>query len=291
MQIQLTVFAGLLGLTFGSFLNVCVSRWPEDESVVSPGSHCPRCGHGLSWWENIPLLSWLLLRGRCRSCQERISLRYPVVEAAVGVSWALVVWRMTAPAFAELAGATTEAHVAWMSAAGRMIFCWLLVGLAALDAEHYWLPNWLTLPGTLLGFLTVSSGWYFFEHRYNRPGIVDELISSLLGIVIPAAVLLLVRWLYWLVRRREGLGLGDVKLMAMLGAWLGLDGAILSLLLGALLCSLLALGLLFAPRRQGQEPWALTKLPLGTFLCIGGLAASFWGPQMVHAYLRYAGFE
>jgi len=283
MRILGTIFAGLLGLAFGSFLNVCLSRWPEGESVVQPRSHCRNCEHTLAWWENIPLLSWLVLRGRCRDCRAWIGWRYPLVELAVGALWALTAW------------ISFHAFFPIEFAAGLMFLIWLLVGLAALDAEHLWLPDALTLPGIVLGFC-----WWFFQgeqigwalHMPNEPW--DDAKSAgfrLLAITAAAGLILLIRWIYWLVRRREGMGLGDAKLMALLAAWLGLPGALLAFALGVVLGALAAVVMLALPAaRKSEGGWAVQKLPLGTFLCVGGIVSSLWGQQMIAAYLRWAGF-
>ena len=277
-----TIFAALLGLAFGSFLNVCLSRWPEGGSVVQPGSHCRRCGHWLAWWENVPLVSWLMLRGRCRACHRTIGWRYPLVELAVAALWAEVAWQSRETLFG----------LEW--AAGMMIFMWLLVALATLDAEHFWLPNAITLPGIGLGFLW----WLILAEQarwaaHDSPPVFEALKQSgerLLSIAGASAVIFLIRWVYWLVQRREGIGLGDAKLMALLAAWLGLAGALLALAIGAILGSVAALVMLALPGlRRGSASWAATMLPLGTFLCIGGIVSSLWGQAMIAAYLRWAG--
>ena len=154
VRIAGTIFAALAGLAFGSFLNVVVTRWPADESVVQPRSHCRNCGRFLAWWENIPLLSWLALKGRCRTCKAWIGWRYPLVELAVGVCWALAVWKFPGwPSISNsLAGGMANAVI---SLVGQLIFFWLLIALAALDAENLWLPDLITLPGIGLGFLLV----------------------------------------------------------------------------------------------------------------------------------------
>src|ERR1700677_2319826 len=193
-----TIFAGLLGLAFGSFLNVCLSRWPEGESVVQPRSHCRHCGHTLAWWENVPLASWLLLRGRCRSCRAVIGWRYPLVELAVGALWATVAWQSYGALFPL------------EFAAGMMIFMWMMVALATLDAEYFWLPNAITLPGIALGFLW----WLILAEQaqwaaHDSGEVLEALKHSgerLLSIAGAAAVILLIRWVYWLFRRREGIG-------------------------------------------------------------------------------------
>src|SRR5512146_724121 len=138
-----TIFAGLLGLAFGSFLNVCLSRWPEGESIMSPRSHCRNCEHPLAWRENIPLLSWSFLRGRCHGCRAWISVRYPLVELAVGTLWAVAIWRATPWLLDSTLSLRAIAPNA-LETVGTMLFYWLLVALAALDAEHLWLPNKIT---------------------------------------------------------------------------------------------------------------------------------------------------
>lgn len=288
-----TVFAGLAGLAFGSFLNVCLSRWPAGESVVTPRSHCRACGRTLAWWENVPLASWLVLRGRCRTCKAAISWRYPLVELAVGACWALIAWR-SVPIDIAAVPLGVVALVAF-EGISKMLFLWLLVALASLDAEHLWLPDLLTWPGIIAGlgvagiraasdFLPVS-----VVGRTERAH-VDLLLGDLLGTLAAAGLVLLIRWIYWLIRRREGIGLGDAKLMAMLAAWLGLPGALLAFVLGVVLGALVSLVLLALPRR-GPEPWALAKLPLGSFLCIGGIVSALWGPAILDAYLRYSGLQ
>ena len=291
IRILATVFAGLLGLAFGSFLNVCLSRWPEDESVVTPRSHCRSCGRTLAWWENLPLVSWLALRGRCRTCKSRISWRYPLIELAVGGLWALVTWQSLGPPFENfvlLSDPTISAAV--LSA--KCIFLWLLVALAVLDAEHLWLPNWLTIPGIALGLVNFVLQMYVAEHLFIMSrSLQDAAALFALGILAAASLILLIRWLYWLVRRREGMGLGDAKLMALLAAWLGLPGALLSFALGVFLGAIFAVGLVAMPNRSDKpEPWILTKLPFGTFLCIGGIVSALWGQPIIASYLRWAGF-
>ncbi len=285
-----TVLAALLGLAFGSFLNVCLSRWPEGESIVTPRSHCRHCGHALAWWENIPLVSWIALRGRCRSCRAWIGWRYVIVEAAVAGLWAAVAWRTTSPSY-NMDLPSTDLPFALLSAVCWMAFYWVVVALALLDAEHLWLPNWLTWPGIFLGFLYTN-----FEADLNERaihigiGYFGTLLISTGEIAAAAALILLVRWIYWLIRRREGLGLGDAKLMALLAAWLGFSGAMLSLAVGVVLGSLVALFVLLLPQRESGERWGLVKLPLGAFLCIGGIISALWGQQIIAAYMRWARF-
>jgi leader peptidase (prepilin peptidase)/N-methyltransferase len=282
MRILATIFAGLFGLAFGSFLNVCLSRWPEGESIVQPASHCRNCSHTLSWWENIPFFSWLALRGRCRNCRAWIGWRYPLVEAAVGLLWATVGWR------------TNIAFFPAVYAAGLMLFVWLMVALAILDAEHLWLPDFLTIPGILSGLLWWILGGVLVGHALKMPWETKDLKEiglRVLGILLAAGLILLIRWTYQRIRKQEGLGLGDAKLMALLAAWLGLPLTMVAFVIAVLLGSLTALVLLVRPALQRDgETWALSKLPLGTFLCIGGIVSSLCGQPILSAYLRWAGF-
>lgn len=294
-----TALAGLLGLAFGSFLNVCLSRWPEGESVVKPRSHCRDCGRTLTWWENIPVASWLALRGRCRTCNAKISWRYPLVESAVGMIWATLAWQAI-PDLLLPHPFALHLYMPILTLAKSMALCFLLVGLAELDAEHLWLPNVVTIPGTLIGFvlalaqitmlvvmpLPIPQGFTGLnrEFYWAAAGII-------FGIVAPAGLVLLIRWTYKLVRRREGIGLGDAKLMAMLGAWLGLSGALLSFAIGVVIGAIFALIALGIPAaRRESNTWLDAKLPLGTFLCIGGIISALWGQPIIAAYLHWAGF-
>jgi leader peptidase (prepilin peptidase) / N-methyltransferase len=288
-----TVVVGLLGLAFGSFLNVCLTRWPEGESIVRPASHCRSCGRSLKWWENIPLLSWVALRCRCRTCHAWIGWRYPLVEASVAILWASAAWEsLSTDPLHESPVAFALMHLAFL---GLIVFFWLLIALAVLDAEHLWLPDWLTWPGIVLGFIDALLVKWIAIFTYSPSNCEKQLISAagnqLLAIFAAALLILLIRWTYKLIRKREGIGLGDAKLMAMLAAWLGLSGALLSFFIGVALGSVAALIVLANPASRAKESnWALTKLPLGTFLCVGGIVSALWGQPILAAYLRWAGF-
>jgi len=315
MRILGTIFAGLLGLAFGSFLNVCLSRWPEGESVVQPRSHCRNCSHTLSWWENIPLFSWIALRGRCRNCRTWIGWRYPLAEFSVAALWAYSVWILLNEQFLDPDWPMISRYESIIFVIGKILFYWLLLALAILDAEHLWLPDWITWLGTTLGFLFILTKllfikafiylnfYYLAAHDFHADfpffmGIENGsycfyciVFRWFLGILAAAALILLIRWVYWLIRRREGLGLGDAKLMALLAAWLGFPQAMLAFVLGIALGSIVAVGLLVLPgSKEKSESWGLSKLPLGTFLCIGGILSSLWGQPILAAYLRWASF-
>jgi leader peptidase (prepilin peptidase)/N-methyltransferase len=251
----------------------------------------------------VPLLSWLALRGRCRTCRAWIGWRYPLVELAVGVLWAYI----ASEAFPVAPMNFIPLSLLLYDSALRILKCflvWMLVALAILDAEHLWLPNFLTLTGAAIGLiygfldpfillnlgsltgLPLTEGMEGMRFGLWTPGIVQ-----LAAVLAATALILLIRWLYWLIRRREGIGLGDAKLMALLAAWLGLPGALLSFGLGVVLGALVAVVLLFIPSaRRESETWMMSKLPLGTFLCIGGIISSLWGQPILNAYLRWAGF-
>lgn len=297
MRILGAVIAGLAGLAFGSFLNVCLTRWTAGESVVEPRSHCRTCQRTLRWWENIPLASYVFLRGRCRGCGAAIGVRYLIVEAAVGGLWALEAYR-SIPAFPE----AVSTEILWYqlgAGIGLMIFFWLLIALAVLDAEHLWLPDWLTWTGIVLGVFGWVM-WFAFtvhtvqEYGHPVPSIWSALESSAFvrfsGLLFPPALLWLVRWLYWLIRRREGLGMGDVKLMALLGAWLGLPDALVALFIAVLLGGVAAI-VHIATRKTGMNEAGAAPLPFGTFLCVGGIVSALWGEAILRAYLRLAGFS
>jgi leader peptidase (prepilin peptidase) / N-methyltransferase len=310
VRILATVFAALAGLAFGSFLNVCLSRWPEGESIVTPRSHCRACGRTLAWWENVPLLSWLALRGRCRTCGVWIGWRYPLVELTVGVLWGFIGWRLTPELLDPRLGLSSQYALPYFEleySIGMMVLLWALTALAALDAEHFWLPDAITLPGIVIGMafsvlLAEQMGWFLTM----EPTPWKDLGERLLAVAVAALLILVIRWAYKLIRKREGIGLGDAKLMAMLAAWLGLEGALLSFAIGVTLGALTAVVLLALPKSpeaqtnadegvssepmEAAQPWALRKLPLGTFLCIGGIVSALWGRPILGAYLHWAGF-
>ena len=254
------IVAGLFGMAIGSFLNVCSLRWPVDESVVSPPSRCPRCGQGVRWYDNIPVLSWILLRGRCRFCREPISIQYPVVELTTGLVWAGV--------FA-VHGATPE------SVRGAL-FLTILFGISLSDARFYIIPDQFSIGGAVLGFALSF-----------LPGGIDWL-GSLLGALVGYAVL----WLVavggtWIMKRlfpgrleeagvEEAMGGGDIKMMAMVGAFLGTWGVAETVFIG----SVLAL-LVFGPVSSLSK----RLIPLGVFLAVAGAVVYAWGEPMLTWYL------
>jgi len=244
--------AALIGLVVGSYLNVVVHRLPRGLSTVTPGSSCPHCSTPVRAFDNIPVLSYLILGGRCRSCRERISLRYPFVELA------------TAGLFVGCAlsfGGLPEAAVA-------ALFCSLLTALALIDLEHMLLPDKLTLPGIGLGLL--------LQPWIDGVTLLDAVIGTLIGAGI---LILLINFWYWL-REEEGMGLGDVNLLALIGAFLGWQGVLVALFGGALAGALVGVSLMAARKLDLSS-----KLPFGTFLAVGALVALFSHGRLVSAYL------
>lgn len=299
-----TILAALAGLAFGSFLNVCLTRWTAGESVVHPSSHCRACNRSLSWWENIPFASFLFLRGQCRTCGASIGWRYFIVEISVGFTWAVAAWQEL-PALYLPGWTRISIFDAIVFGLAKMILCYLLIALAVLDAEFLWLPDWLTLGGAAIG-LPISLarfGVHLIWERLplhwtiesgvvtHRAHLFDAFLLWVIGILAIPGSILLVRWLYRLLRGREGIGMGDVKLLLMLAVWLGLAHAFVALMIGILLGFAAALFVLLLPstRRHFQD-WVTTRLPFGTFLCVGGIVSVLWGRPILTAYLHLAGF-
>ena len=296
-EIVIPFFFFLFGIVIGSFLNVCISRIPEGLSVVTPGSRCPRCEKAIKPYDNIPILSWLLLRGKCRNCHLPISPMYPVVELITGLMFVLTYYTfgLTVPTFKFL------------------LFGCLLIVLIMTDIVARILPdavNWVgfgtglafavkIFPGSFWGF-RYRSVW--FHDRYLPPMVVS-LADALLGAALGSLLLLGAATLYKLVRKREGMGMGDVKMMAMVGTFLGVRGTFLTILLGTCIGSIFGIlwvvGLYLAGwnrqlavrgarRGLGSENslrWAIAsqyQLPLGTFLGAGAFLVVYCLPWVLH---------
>lgn len=250
-----SIFIVLFGLAFGSFLNVCITRLPQHKSIVRPASYCPSCGEPILAMDNLPLIGWGLLLGRCRHCGWRIPSRYPLVELATATLF-LLTWLTFSLS---------------LEGAGMAALCFLLLGLAVMDAETLLLPNSFTLPGIALGVI------YSGLHGGLRAGIFAA-VYALAG----ATLVFLIRGAYWLVRRQEGMGLGDAKLLALIAAWLGPWLTLLALFLGVLAAAIFGLILM---AREKRSAGAL-HLPFGSFLCAAAIYAIFRGQPIVHWYLQ-----
>jgi leader peptidase (prepilin peptidase) / N-methyltransferase len=253
----LVAAAVLAGLTFGSFLNVCIVRLPAHQSIVIPGSHCVHCDAPIRARDNLPVISWLWLRGRCRRCNAHISLQYPLVELSTAALFVACVLHT---------GATWQTLV-------DAVACFLLLGLAVMHWQTMLLPDAFTLPGIAAAFLLrVFAPGNQFRSRVAMHVLGDAAIF--------AAVLLMVWTLYRLVRRRQGLGLGDVKLLAMIAAFMGLSLALFAFFVGVLAAALFAVVLLARRKVRGSD-----RIPFGSFLAAAGIAAIFIGRPAVAWYL------
>ncbi len=249
MQILLMVYAGIVGACVGSFLNVCVYRWPEDKSVVSPPSSCPNCGARIKWYDNVPVLGWMWLRGRCRACGTPISIQYPLVELLTAALWVMAAWRY---------------GLSWQTLSAALFFT-ILLGIALSDARTYIIPDQFTLGGLVLGlalsFAPGGIGWK----------------SAFLGAAVGYALLWLVAVLGEWAFKKPAMGGGDIKMMAMVGAFLGPIGVLLTIFLGALFGTLI-----FAPisMRTGK------LVPFGIFLALGAAITEPFGQAMIDWYVR-----
>lgn len=259
MNVQLLIW-GVLGSVFvfgavvGSFLNVCIARIPAGESVVTPRSKCPKCGAKITWYQNIPMLSYVFMRGRCAGCGVRISLRYPLVELLCGVLFALILWYF---------GVGLSTPVYW-------VFVALLVCVSFIDFDHQIIPNKISLPGIVVGFVL----------SFLLPGM--PWLDSLLGIVLGGGSLWLVAWIYYLLTRAEGMGMGDVKLLAMIGAFLGYQSILPVIFIASLLGSFFGI-LLMVVTRSGRK----LAIPFGPYLSLAAVVTLLWGDAILQWYLSF----
>ena len=262
-------YAFMVGACVGSFLNVCIVRWPNERSIVRPRSRCPKCGNQLAWFENVPIVSWLALRGRCRCCDEPISAMYPAIELAVALGWLLAIRHY---------GATfTAFRVA--------VFGTVLLGVAMTDARHYLIPDGFTLFGMVFALLTALIG--FFQ---NETGIFAGPYDALIGACTGAGMIAIVGWLGEVVTRREAMGLGDVTLMAFIGGAVGPQRAIMTVFVASALGAVTFLGVVYPitwlrrthSREQtelalGGAPFAAPLVPFGVFLAPAAMLTLLWG--------------
>lgn len=243
--------AGLFGLALGSFLNVCSLRWPENESVVRPRSRCPGCGNSIRWYDNIPVLSWLFLMGRCRDCGRSISIQYPAVELLTGLIWGgMVLLHGLSPE--ALRGAT---------------FLTILLGIAVSDARFYIIPDQFSVGGLAIGLALAPFA--------STLGVVPALSGAAVGF----ALLWFVAWAGEKAFKKEAMGGGDIKMMAMIGAFLGIQGVFLTLFLGSLLGTLI-----FGPISLRTKK----LVPFGIFLAVGAAVTYGWGEALIDWYAEWA---
>ena len=247
--VWLSVFT--LGTIIGSFLTVCIHRIPDGKSIVAPRSACPACGTQINWYDNVPLISFLRLKGQCRACQGPIATRYPVIELINGLGYLLVVWRF---------GFIWETVVY----AGLFSVFWVVTWI---DWDHKIIPDVITLPGVVIGILCGSlvlpTGW----------------LNSLLGIVVGGGILLVLAWLSPYVFGKEGMGGGDIKFLAMVGAFLGWQQALITLMIASVFGSVIGIGLVvFKVMKKDQY------IPFGPYLALGAFIAMLWGTDIWQWY-------
>ena len=246
-------YVTLLGLMLGSFMNVCIYRLPRGLSPVRPRSGCPNCGHMLAWYENVPVVSYLVLRGRCRKCRVAISPMYPIIEAITGAAF-LAAYLWYGPSALLIV---------------RLAFAWAMIALFVIDYQHQILPNVITIPGIVIGILSnilAGPGW----------------IASIIGAAVGAGSLYAIAEIYYRVRHEEGLGMGDVKMLGMIGAFLGWKLVLLTLVISSFLGSIVGVFVLVS--RKESLKYAM---PFGTFLAVGALVASVVGDAILDWYLGF----
>ena len=257
-QTLFDVTAVVLGLIVGSYLNVVIFRLPRRISTVLPRSRCPRCRAAIRPWDNIPLLSYLLLLGRCRQCGASIPWRYPLVEALTAFCFFLIQRRFDLPMDIFVAGA----------------FCAAMIVLAMIDLEHYLLPDVITKPGIVAGLMV--------QYWVSWSTLTDAVLGALLG----AGVLAALTWGWYWWKGVHGMGFGDIKMLAMVGAFLGWKGVVATLLIGSLTGSVVGLAQIFRGRMALKS-----KLPFGVFLALGAVVTLFYGRDLMATYLEFAGLR
>jgi len=247
-------FSFLFGAIVGSFLNVCIARIPLKESIVSPPSHCPRCNYQIRFYGNIPILSYIFLLGRCRKCREKISIRYPMVELIVALLSLALFWRY---------GLSLSYPV-------YFVFASALVVITFIDLDHRIIPDVISLPGIVVGF---AASFLLYEVSW---------LESLLGILVGGGTLLLVAVIYESLTGVEGMGGGDIKLLAMLGAFLGWKAVLFIIMASSLLGTVIGGALIIIKGKDGKF-----AIPFGPFLSLGALIFLFWGNTLIDWYLGF----
>jgi leader peptidase (prepilin peptidase)/N-methyltransferase len=263
----------VFGLIVGSFLNVCIVRLPRDRSIVSPPSHCPRCRASIKFYDNIPVISFLLLRGKCRNCGLPISWRYPLVELMNGLFYLWIVHAF---------GINGEAFL-------LMLLCSSLIVITFIDFDHQIIPDVITLPGMLVGLTLAPFVMYALGEPlpFHLNSLIPHagpyltgFLNSLIGLLLGGGPLFAIGWLWEKLRHVEAMGGGDVKLMGMVGSFLGWKGALLTIMLGALVGSIVGLLLILLKRQSMQK-----VIPFGPFLALGAVATAFYGSDILSWYL------
>jgi leader peptidase (prepilin peptidase)/N-methyltransferase len=270
---MITAVVLVFGLLVGSFLNVCIVRLPRGRSIVTPPSHCPRCKKGIRFYDNIPIISFLLLRGKCRNCGEPISWRYPLVELINGLFYVWIVQEFSISGEAFL----------------MMALCSSLIVITFIDFDHQIIPDVITLPGMLVGlslapFFMSALGdalpFHLDRILPNTGPYLTAFLNSLIGLILGGGPLFAIGWIWEKLRHVEAMGGGDVKLMGMVGSFLGWKGALLTIMLGALAGSIVGVWLIATKRHKMEK-----VIPFGPFLAAGSVAAAFYGTDIISWYL------
>lgn len=244
----------LLGLVVGSFLNVCIWRLPREESIISPISHCPKCNASIRFYDNIPILSYIILRGHCRACGEGISIRYPFIEAFTALIFIVTGWKF-GPSWILLP---------------HLFFVVALIIISFIDIDHYIIPSIITIPGTVIGFLV--SFFPFMEVRY---------LESIIGIVLCVGIFTVIAFAGKLIWKKDALGGGDIELIAMIGAFLGWKGGLMTIFWGSLFGSIWGLILIILKKKAMKD-----RIPFGPFLCLGAFLTLLFGLKIFWWYQR-----
>ena len=276
------IYVFAIGAAIGSFLNVCIGRWPEGMSVVRPRSRCPKCGHQIKASENIPILSWLMLRGRCSNCHQPISIQYPIVELLVALLWLA--------AFLQFGITFTAFRVA--------VFATVLLGISITDAKHFLIPDGFTVFGLLFVLLTSFVALYLGESEpFARPW------DAFIGMCVGAGAISIVGWLGEVWLKRPAMGFGDVTLMAVVGAAVGPTRALLTIFIAAVIAPIVLLGIVYPLSARGLADdkgqtelaleesggWRKRELPFGVFLAPAALVSLLGGDAIISWYLRISG--
>lgn len=276
------VYAFIVGAAIGSFLNVCIGRWPEGLSVVKPRSRCPKCGHQITARENIPILSWIILRGRCSGCHESISIQYPIVELLVGLIWLA--------AYLQFGMSFTAFRVA--------VFATVLLGIAITDAKHFLIPDGFTVFGVFFVLLTSFVALYLRE----GPPFASPW-DAILGMCVGAGAISIVGWLGEVWLKRPAMGFGDVTLMAVVGAAVGPSRALITIFIAAVIAPIILLGIVYPLSARGLADdggqtelpfdvtggWRRRELPFGVFLAPAALIALLFGDAIIAWYVGISG--
>lgn len=264
MRAFVLTYAALIGACVGSFLNVCITRWPENLSVVRPRSRCPRCEKPISWYDNVPVVSWLVLRGKCRGCALPISPLYPGVELLVALIWVACAWRYGASFFTVRLA----------------IFATLLVGVAVTDLRTYTIPDGFTITGFLFVLATSFAGLFLGDGA-----LFASPFSAIVGACTGAGAIAIVGWLGEAALKREAMGFGDVTLMAFIGAAVGPELSLLTVFVGAAIGAVVFLAVVAPIAKLRGKP--MPQVPFGVFLSPAAVVTLLYGRQMIAAYLTY----